>query len=130
MPRYAVAKLNMLPGDLVGNVRRPDHERARITAPDLVPWAEDGIGTRDPLLGKVIEIVNGVQAIPLSWPPVCRTSTESARIQLCCRTVYYEVEPFIPTAPQPPEAEQEPHQQAVQRSPQFSWSFVNLRAIG
>ena len=56
--------------------------------------AEDGIRTRDPHLGKVFEFVHGVLASPLNWPPVCGTSSESARIQPCCRAIYYEVGPF------------------------------------
>ena len=59
---------------------------------DEISRAEDGIRTRDPHLGKVFEFVHGVQASPLSWPPVHGTSTESARIRPCCRAVYYAIE--------------------------------------
>jgi hypothetical protein len=53
--------------------------------------AEDGIRTRDPHLGKVFELVHSVLASPPSWPPVYGMSSESARIQPCCRAVYYGV---------------------------------------
>ena len=53
--------------------------------------AEDGIRTRDPHLGKVIEFVYGVLGCPLSWRPVYGPSTESTRTQPCCRAVYYGI---------------------------------------
>ena len=56
--------------------------------------AEDGIRTRDPHLGKVYEFVHRVRASSLSWPSVYGMSTESARIQRCCRAVHYEVGPI------------------------------------
>jgi len=46
----------------------------------------------------------------------------------CCRAVYYEVERFIPTAPQPPEAGREPNPPAGQMPKPFLSSFVNSRA--
>ena len=42
----------------------------------------------------MFEFVQGVQANPLSWPPVHGTSTESVGNSPCCRAVYYEVGPF------------------------------------
>jgi hypothetical protein len=39
----------------------------------------------------VFEFVYGVRASPLSWRSVCGTSTDTTRIQPCCRAVYYEI---------------------------------------
>src|ERR1700691_4457206 len=58
---------------------------------DAFSRAEDGIRTRDPHLGKVIEFVYGVLGCPLSWRPVYGPSTESTRTQPCCRAVYYGI---------------------------------------
>ena len=38
----------------------------------------------------MFEFVHGVLASPLSWPHVYGTSIEYARIQTCCRAIYYE----------------------------------------
>ena len=59
--------------------------------------AEDGIRTRDPHLGKIVEVVHADRTSPLNWPSVCGSSTESARVQACCRAVYYERNPSSPT---------------------------------
>jgi hypothetical protein len=42
-------------------------------------------------LAKVFEFVHDVPASPPNWPSVYGESTQSVRIQPCCRAVYYEV---------------------------------------
>ena len=60
------------------------------------PWPcrTEHLGDRErPTLGKVFELIYGDLASPLSWPPVYRTSTESAGIHPSCRAIYYKVGP-------------------------------------
>lgn len=63
---------------------------------------KDGIRTRYSDLGKVFDFVHGVLASPPTWPPVYKTPTESARIQPCCRAVYYELLAFEGARTKPP----------------------------